>query len=543
MENNFEKMLENYLFEEVKGRSLVEGVVVKTTESDVFVDFGWKGEGIVPADELIKEPVNYKLGEKLNLMVLKINEEEGTAVLSEKKVYLRKARELLREKFEKGEKVLGKIKESTKGGYKVLIDNVIEAFLPGRESLIRKGEETPVEYLEFKIIKFESSRKRLNIVLSRRAIINEMKEKFYSERKQGDVVEGIIEKIEKFGAFVRLAEGISGLVPNSEVSYDSSLTAEDVFRVGQSVKLLIKDIDKERKRIVLSLKALMPDPWENIEKKYPVGAIVSGTVKKIMPFGFFVNLEPGIEGLVHINEVFWGRPGKLRDIVSEGDVVKVVVKEIDKENRKISLSYKEAKGDPWENIEEKYPEGNIATGIVGAILNSGVIIDLEEEISGFCPISELSWKYVEKPEDVVKIGQKVKVLIMNLNKKERKLRLSIKKATPNPWKLFAETHKEGDLVSGKIVKEVKGGYIVEIKEIEAFLPNSHVIEPKTIGAEITGTILRIMADNEIYKITLSENRKEEIEQLKKLKEEAESERVVSLERKVKNADSIDSGEK
>lgn len=542
MENNFEKMLENYLFEEVKGRSIVEGEVMKTTETDVFVDFGWKGEGIVPADELIKEPFNYKPGEKIHLMVLKINEEEGTAILSEKKLYLRKAREMLREKFEKGEKVLGKIIESTKGGYKVLIDNVIEAFLPGRESLIRGGEEIPKEFLEFKIIKFEPSKKRLNIVVSRKAIINEMKDRFFSERKEGDVVEGIIEKIENFGAFVRIAEGISGLVPNSEVSYDYSLKAEDVFRIGQSVKLLIKEIDKKNRRIMLSLKALMPDPWENIEKKYPVGAIASGTVKKIMPFGFFVNLEPGIEGLVHIDEVFWGRKGKLRDIVSEGDLVKVVVKEIDKENRKMSLSYKEAKEDPWENIEEKYPEGNIATGTVGAILNSGVIIDLEGGISGFCPISELSWKYVEKPEDVVKIGQKIKVLIMNLDKEKRKMRLSIKRATPNPWNLFVQKHKEGDLVSGKVVKKVKGGYIVEIGEIEAFLPDSQTNEPKTIGKDITVTILKIESENEIYKITISENKKEEIEQIKKLKKEAESERVVSLERKVKNADSVDSRE-
>ncbi|MDK2886504.1 MAG: small subunit ribosomal protein [Thermosipho sp. (in: thermotogales)] len=542
MENNFEKMLENYLFEEVKGRSLVEGVVIKTTDTDVFVDFGWKGEGVVPSDELIKEPASYKPGDKLNLIVLKINDEEGTALLSEKRVYLRNARNLLKEKFEKGEKVLGKIKETIKGGYKVLIDNVIEAFLPQSESLIRKGEKIPEEFLEFKIIKFETSRRKLNIVLSRKAIINEMKEKFYSERKPEDVVEGIIERIEKFGAFVRIAEGITGLVPNSEVSYDPSLTAEDVFRIGQSVKLLIKEIDKDRKRITLSLKALMPDPWENIEKKYPVGSIVSGTVKKIMPFGFFVNLEPGIEGLVHINEVFWGRPGKLRDVVSEGDIVKVVVKEIDKENRKLSLSYKEVKGDPWENIEEKYPVGNIVTGTVGAILNSEIIIDLENEISGFCPISELSWKYVEKPEDVVKTGQKVKAIVVDLNKNERKLRLSIKKATENPWKKFVENYKEGDLITGKIVKEVKSGYIVEVDEIEAFLPKSHVVEAKTIGEEVSGTVLRIVSDNEIYKITISENKKEEVEQIKKLAEEAESERVVSLERKVKNADSIDSRE-
>ncbi|SHH22913.1 S1 RNA-binding domain-containing protein [Thermosipho atlanticus] len=542
MENNFEKMLENYLFNEVKVGTVVEGVVVRSTDTDVFVDFGWKGEGVIPTDELVKEPSEYKPGTKINLLVLRINEEEGTALLSERRVYLRKARELIKEKFENGEKVIGKIKERVKGGYKVLIDNVIEAFLPGRESLIRSGDKIPEDYLEFKIIKFNASRKKLNIVVSRKIIVDEMIDSFYSNRKPGDVIEGLVEKVEKFGAFIRIAEGITGLLPNSEVSYDTSLTVEDVLREGQSVKLLIKDIDRNKKRIILSLKALMPDPWENIEKKYPIGEVVSGIVKKIMPFGFFVNLEPGIDGLVHISEVFWGRQGRIQDVVEEGDVVKVIVKDVDKENRKLSLSYKEAKGDPWKNIEEKYPVGNVVTGVVGAILNSGVIIDLEEEISGFCPISELSWKYVEKPEEVVTIKQKVKAVVTSLDKDARKMRLSIKRATQNPWKLFVENYKEGDIVTGKIVKKVKKGYIVEIDDIEAFLPETHALEEKNVGDQLTGRILKIVEDKEIYKITISEKLKEEIEQLKELSEKANAERVVSLEGKVKNANSTDSRE-
>lgn len=542
MENSFEKMLENYLFENVKRGALIEGVVVRKTDSEVFVDFEWKGEGVIVADELVREPGQYKIGEKLNLVVLKINEEEGTAYLSEKRVYLRKAREILKEKFKNGEKVVGKIKERSKGGYKVLIDNVIEAFLPGRESLIRQNENIPEELLEFKIIKFDDSRRKLNIVVSRKAIVEEMIERFFAERKQGDVIEGLVERIEKFGAFVRITEGISGLVPNSEVSYDTSLTAEDVFRIGQSVKLLIKEIDGTKRRVTLSLKALMPDPWENIEKKYPVGSIVSGVVKKIMPFGFFVNLEPGVEGLVHISEIFWSRPGKISDVVSEGDVVKVVVKEIDKDERKMSLSYKEVKGDPWKDIEEKYPVGNVVTGTVGAILNTGIIIDLEEEVSGFCPFSEISWKYIEKPEDVVTLKQKVKAVIIDLDKENRRMKLSIRKATPNPWKLFAEKCAENDIITGKIIKSVKNGYIVEIEDVEGYLPKSQAIDDKNIGDEVSVKIIKMVQDGDIYRITVSEKLKEEVEQLKKINEEAETQRTVTLEEKVKNADSTNSRE-
>ncbi|QTA37658.1 S1 RNA-binding domain-containing protein [Thermosipho ferrireducens] len=541
MDNSFEKLLGEYLFDEVKRGSLVEGVVVRISESEVFIDFGWKGEGLVPAEELVRSPKDYGIGEKLTLMVLKTNDEEGTALLSEKKPLLSKLRNEIKEKYEKGEKIKGVVKQQIKGGYLVLIENVLPAFLPGSESLIKQGENIPDGFLEFKIIKFESRGRKQNIVLSRKAIKDEFVKRFFSERKPGDVIEGIVENIEKFGAFVRIVDGIVGLLPNSEVSYDNSITAEDVTEIGKSVKLLIKEIDRNNKKVTLSLKALMPDPWLNVEKKYPVGTVVSGTVKSILPYGFFVTLEPGVDGLVHISEIFWGKPGKINDVVSEGDVVKVVVKEVDKEKRKLSLSYKMAKGDPWEEVEEKYPVGNLVTGVVGTILTSGVIIDLEEGISGYCPISELSWRYIEKPEEIVRIGEKVKAVIIDLDKEARRIRLSVRKSTENPWEKFSRKYKNGDVITGKVLKEVKKGYIILVEDIEVYLPKSHTISVKNVGDSVTGKIIRFVQDGEIYRITISEKELVEKEKLKELQEETEKERTLSLERKISDANSINSG--
>jgi 4-hydroxy-3-methylbut-2-enyl diphosphate reductase len=541
MENNFEKLLDSYLFDNVRKGEIVEAVVLRKGESEIFVDFGWKSEGVVTSDELVKDVKDYKIGEKLSLILLRKNDDEGIAYLSEKIVYSKKLKEILKEKFEKGEKIIGKINSEIKGGYKVLIENTIQAFLPKSESMIFDGN-IPKSPLEFKIIKFEERGKRLNIILSRKAFINEQKEKFFNERKEGDIIEGIVKKIEKFGAFVRIFEGIDGLLPNSEVSYDTSLKVEDVLSEGQSVKLYIKKIDKENRKILLSLKELMPDPWQNVTKKYKVGDIVSGKVKNILSYGFYVNLEPGVDGLVHIDDIFWGRRGKISDIVSVGDIVKVMIKEIDPNNKKMRLSYKEVEGDPWENIEEKYPVGNTITGTVSFILDKGVIVEIERGISGFCPISEISWNYISSVKDVLNEGQKVKAVITELDKENRKMRLSIKRVQENPWKKFKVNHKIGDIVAVKVIKELKSGYVGACENVEIYLPKSHVLKEITLGDELKVKIIQIKEDGEILRITASEKELENEKVIDSLKEEFENERYTTIERKVDNANSIDSGQ-
>lgn len=542
MENNFEKLLDNYLFENVRNGAEVEAVVLRKGEAELFVDFGWKSEGIVEADELVNNLEDYKIGDKLSLILLRKNDEEGTAYLSEKVLHYKKLRKILKEKFEKGERVLGKIHSEVKGGFKVLIDNTLEAFLPRSESMIYDNN-IPKNILEFKIIKYEDFGRRLNVVVSRKAFVNEQKEKFFSERKEGDIVEGIVKKIEKFGAFIRIYSGIEGLLPNSEVSYDSSIRAEDVLNEGQPVKLYIKKIDKNGRKIVLSLKELMPDPWDSVSKKYKEGDIVSGKVKKILPFGFLVALEPGIDGLVHIDDIFWGKRGKISDVVSEGDIVKVAIKKIDTKNRKMKLSYKEVKGDPWENIEDKYPVGNVVTGKVSTILDKGVIIEIDDGISGYCPISEISWNYISKPSDVLEKDQKVRVVITDLNKDERKMRLSIKRTMENPWNKFKENHEVGDVVNAEVLRELTKGFIVKTENIEVYLPKSHLLDEKNIGDNVKVKIIQMKEDGEILRVLVSEKEVEKENIIEKISEEAENERYVNLERKVKNnADSFGSRE-
>ncbi|ABR31467.1 4-hydroxy-3-methylbut-2-enyl diphosphate reductase [Thermosipho melanesiensis] len=540
MDGNFEKLLESYLYDDVRRGTEVMGTVLRKGETELFVNFGWRAEGIVSSDELVKDLSEYNIGDKLKLLVIKIDEEDGMAFLSEKRVYLKNIRNILREKFEKGEKVIGKIISRNKGGYDVLIDNVFKAFLPKSESMIY-GDNIPDYTMEFKIIKFEDKRK-LNVVVSRKALVKEQVERFFKERKKGDIVEGIVKRIEDFGAFVRVAEGIEGLLPNSEVSYDYEISAMDVLGEGQSVKLYLKEIDPTNKKLIFSLKELMPNPWNNVEKKYKIGEVVSGKVKKIMPYGFFVNLEPGIDGFVHIDDVFWGKRGNIKDIISEGDFVKLVVKEIDKENKKIRLSYKEVKGDPWENIEEKYPLGNVVTGIVRVVFDKGVIIDIEEGISGYCPISEISWNYISHPTDVIGEGNKVKAVVLDLDKENRKIRLSIKRTVENPWEKFKQQHKVGDIIKVKLVKELKNGYSANVEGIEVYVPKSHIVSDINVSDDLEVKIINIKTDGEILRVVVSEKEKENEKVLDEIKNEAEKERYTSIERKVKNGDSSDSGE-
>ncbi|ANQ54487.1 MULTISPECIES: bifunctional 4-hydroxy-3-methylbut-2-enyl diphosphate reductase/30S ribosomal protein S1 [unclassified Thermosipho (in: thermotogales)] len=540
MDGNFEKLLEEYLYTDVRRGEEVEATVLRKSDTELFVDFGWKGEGIVNSNELVKDLEEYNIGDKITLLLLKKDEENGTAYLSEKRIYLKKIRRILKEKFEKGEKVTGKIISKVKGGYKVLIDNVLEAFLPKSESMIF-DDNIPEYKCEFKIIKFENKR-RLNVVLSRKVLVEEQVKKFFNERKNGDIVEGIVKKIEKFGAFIRISEGIEGLLPNSEISYDNEVNAYDVLSEGQSVKLYLKEIVPERKKIILSLKELLPNPWNSVERKYKVGEVVSGKVKKIMPYGFFVNLEPGIDGFVHIDDVFWGRRGNLKELISEGDFVKLVVKEVDKENKRIKLSYKEVKGDPWESIEEKYPVGNVVTGVVRVIFEKGIIIDIEEGVSGYCPISEISWKYIRTPNEVVAEGEKVKAVVTELDKENRKIKLSVKRVEQNPWKLFKENYKVGDVVKVKLTKELKKGYIGVIENVEIYIPKSDVDSTVNIGDELEVKIIGIKEDVEILRIIASEKEKVSESLIEEINNEAEKERFSSIERKVKNGNSFDSRE-
>lgn len=504
-ELSFEELLNQAELSETRVRrgAIVEATVIEVSSTGVTLDLGSKLTGILPPEEAFRELSEYKVGEKIKVRIERISEEDGTAEVSEKRPMERIVREQLEQAFKNGTPVFGKIMERTKGGYKVLLSKLFDAFLPGSESAMRPDEQIPAGNLEFVITSMEQRGRKLNIVVSRKRIFERMIDEFFSTKKLGDVVEGIVESIDNRGAFVKIGGILNAFVPNSEISYNSNLTPKDVLTVGKSFKFVIKEIDVNRRRVTLSLKALLPDPWESVPKKFSVGQTVSGIVTSIKPFGFFVKLEDGVEGLVPISEVFWGKPGKIEDLVAVGDAVKLQIIDIRPDKRQITLSYKNALGDPWQKVEEKYLQGNLVSAKVVKILPNGAILELEPNITAFCNISELSWNFVDNPEEVIQEGQKVNVRIMEVDKENKKIRVSIKRASENPWEKFAQNHKEGDVVTARIIKVVDKGYIGLCEGVEVYIPKTQVYDELEIGAEVSGKIIKLEQQKDIYKIVVS----------------------------------------
>jgi small subunit ribosomal protein S1 len=513
--------------EEIQGEigEVVVGTVTGKAEDGLIVDFGGKFEGFVPSRELVKSIDEYESGQKLDLLLYRIDEDEGRAYLSERRPKFRKALEKIQQMLENGEKVIkGRIIGEVKGGYKVMVEGVLDAFLPGSHSLIKRGEEIPSEELEFEIISFEKRGRRHNLVLSRRSLLEKKISEFFENIKEGDEVEGTVESVQDFGVFVRLTEGVTGLLPRSEISYTRIASIKDMFKEGDILKLKVISVDRSNRKVTLSLKAMMPDPFEEFKKDYGIGDKVSGEVLRIRQDGFTMRLPHDLVGFVPMEEIFWGRKGRIRDIVREGEVVEAEVVEINDENRRIVLSYKKAKGDPWERVEEKYPVESEHDGRVVRVLQTGVIVELEDGISGFVPLSELSWHYFDVPSEVVRERRKVKVKVLSIDKENRKMRLSIKQTQKNPWERVIQELNRGSVVRGRVRKELNSGYVVRIKDynVDAFLPSNHVEEELKVGSDLEAVVLRILDDRKFgKKMIISVKDLEEMKAVKKYQEEAQ----------------------
>ncbi len=557
-QNQEEKMSMEDVMQQMDDFSLRKGTYTKaevySTQPDgILVLLNGKLDGFIKEDELVNSIDEYKVGDKIDVTVMKINEDEGRTLASEKRAYHITVMNEIEDAYKNGNPVKGEIIGEIKSGYLVRLKKAIKAFLPGSHSGLKKGEKYPERPLDFKILEFKKrNRGRNNIVVSLTELKNERIQKYFSELKEDQVVEGTVEAIKNFGAFVKLTEDVTGLIPASEVSW-SSERISDVIRKNDKVKAKIIDINPKEQKVTLSLKRMSEDPWKNIEEKYPVDSVVKGEVKSIVPFGFFVMLEPGVEGLVHISEVFWGNVKKsLHDVVSAGDKVEVKVKEVNPEERTIALSYREAVGDPWENIENKYNVNDIVEGTIVKVLPTGVIMEIEEYVSGFVPVSEISWNFVDEVEDAVSEGEKKKAMIISLDKENRRMRLSLKKATEDPWKKVKEELDVGDHVKGKVARLTKSGAIVIINDynIEGFLPVSQVSTERVeniedavkIGEEKDFKIIRLVYDpeNDIRNMVISirqylkdKERQEARKTLKEINENKKDDKPASIGEKIK----------
>jgi small subunit ribosomal protein S1 len=427
----------------VRPGQVLTGKVVFVGSEGVAVDIGAKTEGIIPFNQLTERPLSdeelkglLKPGDEVRVQVLKVDPETGQILLSRKKVEATEHWDRIQELYEKGEPVTVTVKEKVKGGVVAELDGV-QAFIPASQLDLRRIPNLDAyvgQQILAKII--ELNRKKGRVLLSRRAVLEEeqkkAKEAFFQSLEPGQVVEGTVVDVTDFGAFVNLGP-VDGLVHRSEITWGRFNHPREVLHKGQKVRAQVVSVDPEKERVNLSIKALIPDPWSTVAEKYPVGTRVRGKVVGLTPFGAFVEVEPGLEGLIHISELSWTkRPKHPSEVVKEGDEVEVVVLRLDPAERRLSLGLKQTQPDPWQQLVEKYPPGTVVKGKVTGVTDFGVFVELEPGMEGLVHVSELDHARVENPAALFKKGDEMEVVVLNIDPVEQRISLSRKRLLPPP---------------------------------------------------------------------------------------------------------------
>ena len=497
---------------------IVTGKILSINDKEIAVDIGFKSEGVIPAHEF-KTTEDLKVGDDIDILLDKMEDRQGQLRLSKEKADFARIWEIVVQKFEAEEIVEGKCVRRIKGGMVVDLQG-IDAFLPGSQidvKPVRDFDALLGQTMEFRIVKVNHLRK--NIVISRRVIIeeglSEQREKMLSELEKGQVRLGLVKNITDFGVFIDLG-GIDGLLHITDLSWGRVSHPSEIVSLDEKLNVVILDFDLEKKRVSLGLKQLQPHPWENVAEKYPVGSKVSGKVVSITDYGAFVELEKGIEGLIHISEMSWTQhikhPSK---ILSIGEEIETVVLNFAKDDKKISLGLKQIEPDPWTTVVSKYPVGTKHSGTVRNVTNFGVFVELEEGIDGLVHISDLSWtKKVRHPSEIVKKGDEIEVVILNVSINDRRISLGHKQVEENPWESFEVELQKGVVTTGKIIRHVEKGIIVElVGGFEGFVPSSHMQSEEdgkkkskkqyNVGDEMNLKIIEF--DKENKKIVLSQS--------------------------------------
>ncbi len=518
---DFGALLEKSL-KQLKEGELVQGTVVKVTDREVYIDVGAKSEGIVPRAEFKDKEV--KPGDVVTVYIESVEGRGGRTLISKHKADFTLAWDQIQDAYLNDKTVKARVLHQVKGGLMVEVFGV-NAFLPGSQldnRRVRNFAKFVGKDIEVKIIKVNRARK--NIVVSRREVLEEELEKARERLKAlrpGEVLKGVIKNITDFGAFVDLGF-VDGLIHLSDLSWHRIDHPSRVVKIGQEVDVKVLSVDPEKMRVSLSLKHLQPHPWESVAQKYPIGSTVTGVVKKILDFGAIVELEPGIEGFVHINEMRWGRPPRHpSEVMKEGDRVDLVVLNVDIEKQRISLGYKQAQPDPWALIDEKFPVGSVVRGTVKELSNTGAYLDFGDGIEGFLHVGDISWtQRFSHPEEALKVGQKLRVVVMRVDKKERILEVSLKHTRPNPWEQIQKNLPEGTVVELPITEVGERGIVVQVEEgLEGFVPRSHLIhrnDPQAhyqVGQTLTLQVLKV--EPERKRVLLSER---EIERRRRMEE-------------------------
>lgn len=466
-------------FSGIKEGDIVSGKILEITDSHVVVDIGFKSEGILTKDEFI-DLKKFKVGDEVELFLESPEDPDGNVLVSRRKVYFIRTWENLMNKFESQEVVQGRILRRIKGGFVVDLDGV-DAFLPGSQvdvKPIRDFDAFVNQTLDLKIVKVNEPRK--NIVVSRRVIIEKdlesKREEILKTLEKGQVRRGIVKNITDFGVFIDLG-GVDGLLHITDLSWGRVNHPKEIVSFDQEIDVMILDFDEEKRRISLGLKQLQPHPWENIAERFPIGSKVKGKVVSLTDYGAFIEIEKGIEGLIHVSEMSWSHHVKNpAQVLKEGDEVEAVLLSIEPEERKISLGLKQLTPDPWENIEEKYPIGSKHSGEVRNLTPFGAFVELEEGVDGLVHISDLSWtKKIRHPSEVIRKGKEIDVVVLDINKEERRIALGHKQVESNPWDAFEDAYKLSTETTGTISRLIDKGVIVTLPlGVDAFVPLSHL---------------------------------------------------------------------
>ena len=498
-----ELLAKSYALRDFREGSIVKGTVLEIRPREVLVDIGYKSEGAIPGHEF-DDIENLQVGDEVEVLLCRLENDEGMVILSKERAAAKQNWEKIVAVFNEGGLIKGKVKAAVKGG--LLVNIGVEAFLPGSQiDIVPPKDLTPFigNTYEFKIVKLMEDRR--NVVLSRREIIeaerSEKRAEFMASKKIGDTVKGVVKNITDFGAFVDL-DGMDGLLHITDITWGRLNHPSEALKVGQELDVMVLDINKDKERVSLGLKQTQKNPWDKIEERYAVGAKVKGKISNLMPYGAFVELEEGVEGLIHVSELSWtkriARPG---DVLTQGQEVEAIVLGVNKDEQKISLGVRQLEPNPWDEIEHRYQIGKQVKGTVRNLNAYGAFVELEEGIDGMIHVSDMSWtRKINHPSEMVKKGDELEAVVIDIDKNAQRISLGLKQLEDDPWKAIEQKYKIGDLVNGKVSKIASFGAFVELDgDIDGLVHISQISEDRVdkikdhlkVGQDIEARVIKV----------------------------------------------------
>jgi len=482
---------------------IVKGTILELRSKEVLVDIGYKSEGVISLNEFA-DPQAVKAGDVVDVLIEKLEDKEGNVVLSREKAEFKQNWDRIQAICAEGGRVNGKVKAVVKGGFIVNIG--VEAFLPASQMDIMPPKNLQAfvgNIYEFKVVKINQDRQ--NVVLSRRELIEaertERRQKLLAEMVPGDIRKGVVKNITDFGAFIDL-NGLDGLLHITDMSWGRIAHPSEILKVGQELDVVVLDINKEKERVSLGLKQKLANPWENIDTKFTVGQKVKGRIVNLVPYGAFVELEPGVEGLIHVTELSWTkRIAKPSDVLKQDTEIEAVVLGINREEQKISLGIRQLDTNPWDAAELKYTKGTHVKGKIRNLTSYGAFVELEEGIDGMIHVSDISWtRKINHPSEVLKKGEEVEAVVLEVDKPNQRIALGVKQLLIDPWENIDKLYKVGDLVSGKVTKLASFGAFIGLQhDIDGLVHISQISEDRVdkiknvlkVGQDVTARVIKI----------------------------------------------------